>query len=406
MTDTNRTVATVDKRPFFEKALSYGVKNGIIDQERCRTIIADGAKGTVQVADHFASSHLYANLDDARKRIVNLVSLYLEENCGADLAMAARSLRDNTFLSHSRGGNELLKKLYGLPENAIFGDVKAQSLKAFQDEHTLAKPFTLSAFRKERQRREEVEAMLAAAAWFAGELGIARSALDFTVAETVIRTALMVWLGGLDKCASRGQFARLIHAIRTRAQAEGKLRVPKAVLDRVPEQYQDIANAVRRQIEKHDAPVLLDADKAFDAVFHELESRYYVPDSGLEDVDSFDAFVSKEWHQLTKGKEDPYSRLTLFLCLAAGMKPKTVLTESEARAVIRQVRKEGFDSGAVVRLITDAAPFEIKDNLLSLWEEEFLPEAEERLLDEDDTKYELALQFLKDYCNIETRKKV
>lgn len=405
MTENNRSIATVDKRPFFEKVLSHGVKNGIIDQERCRTIITDGAKGTVQVADHFATSHLYTNLDDARKRIVNLVSLYLEENFGADLAMAARSLRDNTFLSHSRGGNELLKKLYALPDSAIIGDVKAQSLKAFQDEHTLAKPFTLNAFRKERERRQEVEVALAASLWFADALGIPRAALDFTVAETIIRTALLAWREGMEKLSGRSQFAKLIDSVRTKAQAEGKLRIPKAVLDKVPEQYQGIASAVKRQIEKHDAPLLLAPELALDAIFHALESRYFVPESGLDDIDSFDAYVSKEWHQLTKGKEDPYSRLTLFICIAANMKPKTVLTDTEARTAIRQLRKDGFNSDAVTALIREAAPFEIKDNLLSLWEEEFLPDAQERLLDQSDAKYEIAMQFLKENCNIEVKKK-
>jgi hypothetical protein len=405
MTDNNRKVATVDKRPFFEKALSYGVKSGIIDQARCATIIADGAKGTVQVADHFGTSHLYADLDNARRRIVNLVSLYLEHSFGTDLEQAARSLRDDTFLSHSRGGNELLKKLYALPESAIFGDVKAQSLKAFQDEHTLSKPYSLSAYRKEHEQRQDIEATLAAARWFAGALDIPRPELDLNAAETVIRTALLVWLGGGEKCPGRGQFAQLIDALRTKGLASGTMRVPKTILEGVPEEYREIADGVRRQIEKHDAPLIVNAGLKLDAVFHALESRYFVFENGLEDVDSFDAYVSKEWHQVTNGKDDPYSRLTLFMCLASGAKPQTTVTDTEARAMVRRVRKDGIDSNAVTTFIMDSAPFEIKNHLLSLWEEEFLPEAQERLLDESDTKYIRALQFLEENCNIESRKK-
>jgi hypothetical protein len=404
MTDNNRNVATVDKRPFFEKALSYGVKSGIIDQARCTAIIADGAKGTVQVADHFGTSHLYADLDNARRRIVNLVSLYLEHNFGDDLEQAARSLRDNTFLSHSRGGNELLKELYALPESAIFGDVKAQSLKAFQDARTLSKPFSLSAYRKEREQRQEIGTTLAAALWFADALDIPRPELDFNAAETVIRTGLLVWLGGREKCPGRGQFAQLIDALRTEVRASGTMRVPKTILEKVPEEYRDVADGVRRQIEKHDAPLMLDAGRGLDAVLHALESRYFVLENGLDNVDSFDAYVSKEWHQLTNGKEDPYSRLTLFMCLASGAKPKTTVTESEARAMVRQVRKDGLNSDAVTTFIMDSAPFEIKNHLMSLWEEEFLPEARDRLLDESDTKYIRAMQFLKENCNIEPKK--
>src|SRR6202166_850968 len=109
MTDQNHHVAIVDKRPFFEKVLSFGMQQGLIDRQHCQKMIADGAKGTVQVADFFGSSHLYADLENARKRIVNLISLYLEHQFNGNLQKAAESLRDNTFLSHSRGGNEMLK---------------------------------------------------------------------------------------------------------------------------------------------------------------------------------------------------------------------------------------------------------------------------------------------------------
>src|SRR5690349_11296436 len=114
MAENDRNIATVDKRPFFEKVLSFGVQKGIIDTAVCKAIITDGAKGTLQVADHFGTSHLHADLDNARKRIVNLVSLYLEENFDGNLEKAAISLRDNSFLSHSRGGNEMLKKLHAM----------------------------------------------------------------------------------------------------------------------------------------------------------------------------------------------------------------------------------------------------------------------------------------------------
>jgi hypothetical protein len=400
MTDNTRKVAVVDKRPFFEKALSFGVQHRIIDTARCNAIISDGAKGSVQVADHFGSSHLYADLDNARRRIVNLVSLYLEENSGGSLELAAQSLRDNSFLSHSRGGNEMLKKLHAMPDSTVFGDVKGQSLKDFQDERTLAKPFSLIAYRKERQKREHGAISIAAALWFADSMKLPRSSLDFIAAETVIRTAILARMSGADECPNRGQFAKLVDAIRTRAMAGGKLRIPKAVLAELPEQYREIADTVRREIEKHDAPLLLNAAVALDALLNVLESRYFVRESGVEDIGAFDAYVSKEWHKVTKGKEDPYSRLTIFMCLASGVKPKPSISESEAKGMVRRLREHGFDSDAVAAFINACAPFEIREDLLSLWEDEFLPEAEERLLDEDDAKYIRALRFLDDNCNI------
>lgn len=403
MSDHKHGIATVDKRPFFEKALCHGVQQRLIDPLKCQAMIDDGAKGTLQVADYFGTSHLHADLDNARKRIVNLVSLYLEDGCSGNLDKAAQSLRDNSFLSHSRGGNDMLKNLHAMPESTVFGDIKGQALKEFQDERTLTKPLSLAAYRKELQRRHDNMVSMAAARWFAQDMGVPSSALDFIAADTVVRTAIMVRLGGLEECPNRQAFAQLIDKLKTKALASGKLKIPKAMLDDVPQEHRAVAGTIRREIEKYDAPLMLDAKLALDVMLNQFESRYFFRESGLEDVDQFDAFVSKEWSQLTKGKEDPYSRLTLFMCLAAGVKPKTTLTDAEARALIRQVREHGFDEDAVPALIKASAPFEIKQDLLGMWEEEFFPDAQLRLLDDFDTRYVRALQFLKDNCNIKDK---
>jgi hypothetical protein len=244
-----------------------------------------------------------------------------------------------------------------------------------------------------------------AALWFADDMGVARSSLDFIAVDTVIRTAILVRFGGEQRCASRSQFAKLVEAVRSKVLASGKMRIPKAVLHDVPDEYTEIADGIRREMEKHDAPLLLNRAMALDGLLNVFESRYFMRETGLEDVDSFDAFVSKEWHEATGGKEDPYSRLTLFMCLAAGVKPKTTLSDVEARAMLRRVRKHGFDSAAVSTFIEQSAPFEIKHNLLALWDEEFLPEAMERLLDDSDTTYVRAMRFLAENCNVSTKVK-
>lgn len=404
MSDNHRNIDLIDKRPFFEKTLAFGLKSHILDQEKCRAMIADAAKGTVQVAAFFGTSHLHTDLDNARLRIVNLINLYLEHTYNGDLQKAAESLRDNTFLSHSRGGNEMLKALHTLPDSTVFDDTKGQTLKEFQDERTLSKPFSLNAYRKECKVREECAAIIAAALWFADDMGLARSALDFVGAETVIRTALLVRLGGGDEFPNRLGFAQLIATVRGNAANSaggGKLKISKKLLDDVPTAYRDAAERIRRDIEKHDP--LTDPVATLDALLNLVELRYFVQEGSLEDVDGFDALVSKEWHKVTKGKEDPYSRLTVFMCIAAGVKPKTTVSDTEARAMIRQVRQHGFDSEAVSAFIRKSAPFEIKDNLLSLWEDEFLPEAQEFLIDDSDLKHVRALKFLKENCNVKVK---
>ena len=404
MAELQHVVAIVDKRPFFEKALAHGVNAHIIDRVRCDAIIADGAKGSVQVAEHFGTSFLQADLENARKRIVNLVSLYLEDGTGGDLRQAALSLQQNSFLSHSRGGNEMIKALHAMPETSMSGDIKSQTLLDFQNERTLVKPFTLASYRKERKRRMDVAAIIAAAHWFCSDLDITRTSLDFVALEAVIRSAILVRHGGADKAPNHGEFAKLISAARDGVAAGQKLRIAKTLLDDVPEPHRAIAEAIRKDIEKQDGPLIANPARKLEEVLHLIESRYFLRDTDFDDIDSFAGFVSEAWRVATKGKDDPYSRLTLFMCLATGNKAKTAVTEAEARSMIRHVRKHGFDNAAVSTFIAESAPFELKEDLQALWDDEFLPEAKERLLDDSDASLQRALMYLTDNLNVKIRR--
>ncbi len=150
MPDNSNKVSLYDGRPFFEKALHFGVQNGIIDPARISDILEDAPKGMVQIADFFGSQYLRPDVETALARMVNLVSLYLEEKTGGDLKQAAQSLRDNTFLSHSRGGSELLKKLFALPEDAIIGNHRSGQVKDFLEKWSRLTPV---AYRKELKKR-------------------------------------------------------------------------------------------------------------------------------------------------------------------------------------------------------------------------------------------------------------
>lgn len=322
MTQERQAVAVVDKRPFFEKALEYGLRQGIIDRVRCDAIIVDGAKGTVQVADYFGTSHLQTDIENARKRIIHLVSLYLEDHCNGDLAQAAQSLQANSFLFHSRSGNEMLKRLHAMPESTIAGDTSSLSLREFQNEKTLAKPFSLAGYRKERKRRQSAADVISAADWFCEQLQVVRGELDFTAVETLIRSAILMRLGDMARLPNHGEFARLIDGLRLRF-ANSKLRIPKPLLDDVPSAHSAVVEAVRRDIEKQDGALILNPIRPLDVVLNVLESRYFLRDTDVDDIDGFAGFVSEEWRLATKGKDDPYSRLTMFMCLATGAEPKT-----------------------------------------------------------------------------------
>lgn len=71
-----------DSRPFFERTLRHGVKNGIIDQKKIDEILENGPKGMIQIAHIFGTEYLRPDLLKAKNRIVNLVNLYLENASG------------------------------------------------------------------------------------------------------------------------------------------------------------------------------------------------------------------------------------------------------------------------------------------------------------------------------------
>ena len=82
------SIALHDGRPFFEKALAYGIAHGLIGPDKLEAINTDAPKGMVQIARYFGTEFLRPELERARERMVNLVSLYLESSCNGDLQQA------------------------------------------------------------------------------------------------------------------------------------------------------------------------------------------------------------------------------------------------------------------------------------------------------------------------------
>ncbi|MDO9006760.1 MAG: hypothetical protein Q7U80_00940, partial [Thiobacillus sp.] len=185
-------LAAFDSRPFFDKALHHGVKQGIISSERLRAIEADFAKGIVQIANYFGTAYLRPELEQAVRRMVYLMSLYLEEVSAGDLAVAAASLRDKTLLSHSKGGSDMLKRLQAMPDSSLMigNIVSPESQRAYLDDKTAAHPLTLAEYRAERAARQVSQDTIDFSLWLARKMGVARG--DYDDAEALIRSAMLV----------------------------------------------------------------------------------------------------------------------------------------------------------------------------------------------------------------------
>lgn len=397
--DNGQKLALFDDRPFFEKALVYGVETEILDRQTIAAIRNDAPKGLVQIAEFFGTPYLRQNIEDARARIVNLVSLFLADRCGGDLDKAARSLRDHTFLSHSRGGSQLLKDLWAMPEDTSIGMMLKPPQKVFLAEWSLRG--TPDAYRKALEQRQAHQRTVAAALWFADALGVERSTIATPAAESIIRTGLLLGLSGskdLTLPTAHG-FVDRLQAIRKRGRPDARsLKRLARLLDPLPDDYRTLVQRERNDLETSDLARILDSGWPMNRLVEDLLPRYFLRDFGPDDVSLLDTSASHDWHKTTGGKIDDHSLLTVFLCLAAGLTAKPLLSKATARTVIRKIREQGrLQSEAVRGFIRGLAPYEMQDDLEALWNE-FLPDAETYLLDVADTTLKEALDFLKDHC--------
>jgi hypothetical protein len=409
-------VSLFDGRPFFEKALAHGIQHGLIDAARLDQIAIDAPKGMVQIARYFGSEFLRPELERAKDRIVNLVSLYLEHSCDGDLHRAAESLRDHSFLSRSKGGSDMLKALIGMPQSSHFGMNEGQG---FTDDHIpLLAKWTLcsiSDYRAELAQRQQVGLVLDAAFWLADAMGMEPDALQEAGkdAEAVIRTALLVLATRRTELPNWVAFDAMVAALRKKplAPTAAALPLPK----NLPLEYRAVVQAVRQTV-LADLPKIQDAALPTRKLFDQTPAfmgRYFWVEDGLSEVDHFDRAASALWHKLTAGHTDDGSLLTLFLCVATGTPPKTLLTVRTASAMVRKIRKltqarlaanpkdktGGLDSEAVLAFIAAQAPDQYQSDYTLLWQA-FVEDARPTLQSDFDYQLNDALALLRLECNL------
>ena len=399
------TVSLYDARPFFEKALHYGIRHGLIGQEKLDAICADAPKGMVQIARYFGNENLRPELEKAKDRMLNLVSLNLEFNSAGDLQVAAELLRDHSFLSRSKGGSDLLKALIAMPQTSHFG---MNERGGFTDEHipVLADWAlkTLPEYQIELAKRRQAALVMDAAIWLADALGLQAEDLEEAGkdAEAVIRTALLVLATQRSDMPDWVAFDKLVAALRKKygadpAAATLKLALPK----KLPAQFQAVVEGVRQSV-LADLPKILDATLPTRKLFDQTPAfmgRYFWIEDSLNEVDHYDRSVSKAWDKATQGHDDEGSLLTLFLCVAAGSTPKTMLSESAAKTLIRKIRKSGLQPDLASDYIRSHAPEQHQDDYDTLWTA-FIEEAQPTLTSDYDYALNDALALLRLECNV------
>ncbi len=398
------SVSLYDGRPFFEKVLAFGVQNGILDPARLDLLCTEAPKGMVQIARYFGNENLRPELERAKDRIVNLVSLYLESSCQGDLQRAAESLREHSFLSRSKGGSDMLKALIAMPQNSHFG---MNERAGFTDDQipVLAKWSlrSLAQYQAELAKRSKVAQVMDAAIWMADQFGLDAQDLEEAGkdAEAVIRTALLVRALKRTEMPDWVAFEKMVVLLRKKLAAGAAppaLTIPPAMPSHLVPAVERVRKSVLADFPKI-ADATLSARKLFDQT-PAFMGRYFWLEDALSEVDHYERTTSKAWSKATAGHDDDSSLLTLFLCVAAGAAPKTALTEKGAATLVRKIRKTGMKPELAAQYILEHAPESYQEGYVRMWDD-FVEEARSTLLSDFDYALNDALSLLRRECHVQ-----
>lgn len=408
---SDHTVSLFDGRAFFEKALQHGLAHGLISPARLQAMQEEAARSMVQIAHYFGSEYLRPELERARERMVNLISLHLQLASQGDLQQAAQMLRDHSLQSRSKAGSDLLKALIVMPQNSHLGMNERGS---FAERHIpLLARWSLASFadyQAEYQSRERAALAVQTALAMAGSLGLDEDTLHELApdAEAVIRTALLSHAAGLDEFPDWVALEALLqHWRKLSAGSRGKqgviqtvgakLKPPKGLGAPALALCADIADSVRA-----DLPRLLDARVSPHTLLDQTPAfmgRYFWLEDALSEVEQVDEQRSAAWNKLTRGNNDDATILTLLMGVCAGLAPKPALTATAAATLIRRLRKQRWQDAIVLDWLQANAPAHYLSDCLALWES-FSEHAKPALLNERDSQLKDALALLRQECNI------
>ncbi len=413
-------LALHDQRAFFEKALAYGVQHGILDSATLDAIHAEAPKGMVQIARYFGSEFLRPELEKARERMVNLISLYLQESCDGDLQAAAQSLRQHSLLSRSKGGSDMLRRLIALPESSHFG--MAGSDEAQTPLLALWSLRSHADYRIELARRSDIAQRIHAALWLAAQYDLDVDDLEEagTDAEAVIRAALL-WRAVSPRSGVWPTAPALEKVLTAQRKKRGTGALPALKLHLPSSLPAKLHAAVEAEFAavQADWPRWMDAAQPLRTLLRplsRLRARYFLSDDPLAEMEEYEQQLavlteldegeaalqpaSKTWLRLTQGQTDEHALLTLFLCIAVGTPKKTLLTEKTASSLVRKIRKHGWQPALATDFIAEHAPGAFQHDYGALWDS-FVQESQRTLFDDHDITLSDALALLRRECHVQ-----
>lgn len=404
MVTKRNAIAAIDRRSFFEQALAYGAEYGILTEPALNKIRTDGGKGLVQIANFFGTAHLQANLESSAIRMINLISLFLETQSASDLQRAAISLRDNSLLSHSKGGSEMLKRLHAMPVSTFLSihPVSANEEKTFLNERSFASPLTATEYKEAVAGRQHIQNTIDFAGWVAKQMQAKFDDYSIYSAEEFIHSAMLVWYVGREpfQIPTESSFVKLLTEIR-KTSFKPKFKQFERVLEASPKNIREMAQSMMQGFTHHVLPEVRSIKiKPIEFIHGDRIGVFCFRTNLDEDVGELDKLVAKEWVRITKGNQDPENIAAILLLIATGQAPKSTLLKKEATAIITTFRASGFNSEWVHQFIDTHVPYPQQGELTEMWNEDILPEAQTYLSDPDqnDVYMDRALEFMRETC--------
>jgi len=264
----------------------------------------------------------------------------------------------------------------------------------------------LAEYQAELALRSQVAVLVDAAIWMSDALGLDADDLEEAGkdAEAVIRTALLTLSTRSKEMPDWVAFEKMIVGLRKKyplAAGEDLPKITLAIPKDLPAPFKPVVERVRQSV-LADMPKILDSKLTPRKLFDQTPAfmgRYFWLEDAVSEVDHFDRSASDAWNKATAGHGDDGSLLTLFLCVAAGSPPKTVLTEKSAATLVRKIRKSGLQPALAGQYIVDHAPHHHHGDYLQLWDA-FIDEAQATLQSDRDYALHDALALLRRECNI------
>ncbi|MEJ2792268.1 hypothetical protein WAE56_02525 [Iodobacter sp. LRB] len=391
MSTASTALSTIDSRRFFDKALSYGITEGLISAEKLIQIQTDLAKGMVQIANYFGTAYLRPDIELSLIRMVNLISLYLEEISKGDLRLAALSLSKNTLLSHSKAGADMLRKLHAMPQDTLLVSKSGEEAISYLNQQTAQERISFAKYLEELKQKQQYQQKIDLGFWLAKKLALAAN--EFCDAESLIQTTMLI-LFNKDAKLKLPNRAELDKLIKTAKKSGLDTERFNQFFFAAPAQIQNTAQSEMAGFIAFELPKIKAAQF--------MPETCYFLDADISEISNHDHQQAQHWRKLSHDN-DEQSVATLFLLAATELPLKSSLLKREAKELISKYRESGFNAEAIRQFIEHIIPVAYQEELTRYWNSELKNTASFELANDDperpDFYMERALKYLQSICN-------